>query len=104
MLDFEFWGPGRASSVRWLAREQGVRGQIWYVPVGRKTEIERVRQRWEPAPHQTFPVTVEESDRWRDQFEVPTEDELAGGVIGPSADEGGWLAWAQNRWPSLSMA
>lgn len=103
VLDFGCWGKDERSALHWLARQESAAFQLIYVPVDRATQIERVRRRWADAPDETFPMTASDVDRWRAQFQVPDEAELAGLV--PEAAPPpwtGWLDWAKARWPSLS--
>ena len=78
VLDFGFWGRDERSALRWLARSAS-------------------------TPHQTFPMTEAEVDRWREQFQVPDAAELRGGEVpGPPTGWPGWPEWAADRWPSLA--
>ena len=53
-------------------------------------------------PHETYPMTDSDVDRWRDQFEEPDAEELAGAAYPLPSHWHSWLDWAADRWPSLS--
>jgi predicted kinase len=106
VLDFGCWAREERSALRWLVEEKRGCFRLVYVPVDPTTQLARIEQRWRQAPHETFPITVSDLDRWRDQFEVPDADEIAGtDTDHPSGYRSGraWLDWAQQRWPSLSI-
>jgi predicted kinase len=103
VLDFGLWGRDERSALRWLARSAGAACQVVYLPVDRDVQLARIARRQATAPHQTFPMTEADIDRWRQQFHVPDAAELAGGRIpGPPAGWPGWPEWAADRWPSLT--
>jgi predicted kinase len=103
VLDFGCWAKDERSALRWLTEREGASFRLVYVSVDRATQLERIEQRWRQVPHETFPISVSDIDRWRDQFEVPDAGELGmGSSDAPPAREEDWLSWAQDRWPSLS--
>jgi predicted kinase len=103
VLDFGLWGRDERSALRWLARSAGAACQVVYLPVDRDAQLAPIADRQASAPHQTFPMTEADVDRWRDQFQVPDAAELdAGEVPGPPAGWRGWPEWAADRWPSLA--
>jgi streptomycin 6-kinase len=103
VLDFGLWGRDERSALRWLARSAGAACQVVYLPVDRDAQLARIADRQASAPHQTFPMTEADVDRWRDQFQVPDAAELdPGEVPGPPAGWRGWQEWAADRWPSLA--
>lgn len=105
VLDFGCWARDERSALRWLAEREGASFLLVYLPVDRATQFKRIEQRWRRAPHETFPMAVEDVDRWRDQFEVPDAGELAGvRSDAPPVPWTTWLDWAQDRWPSFSTA
>jgi hypothetical protein len=72
------------------------------MPVDRAAELDRVRHRRQTGPHETFPMTEQELDAWRGQFEIPDAAELSGAdVPHPPSGFASWSAWAAERWPSL---
>ncbi len=105
VLDFGCWAKPKneRSALRWLAEREGASFRLVYVSVDRATQLKRIEQRSRQAPDETFAITISEVDRWRDQFEVPDDEELAGAHSnpppGPRTD---WLGWGHDRWPSLS--
>ena len=103
VLDFGLWGRDERSALRWLARSAGAACQVIYLPVAPDVQRARVAHRQATAPHQTFPMTEADIDRWRGQFQVPDAADLAGGTIpGPPAEWPSWPEWAADRWPSLT--
>jgi predicted kinase len=103
VLDFGLWGRDERSALRWLARSAGASCQVVYLPVDKDVQRARITHRQATAPHQTFPMTETDTDRWREQFQVPDAAELAGGTVpGPPAGWPSWPEWAADRWPSLA--
>jgi predicted kinase len=102
VLDFGLWGRDERSALRWLARSAGASCQVVYLPVDQDVQRARITHRQATAPHQTFPMTEADLDRWREQFQVPDAAELAGGPVpGPPAGCPGWPEWTGDRWPTL---
>jgi predicted kinase len=105
VLDFGFWSRDERSALRWLAASVGASCEIVYRPVEREVQWRRIRSRWEQTPERTFPMSEAELDPWRDAFQVPDADELAGSSPpAPPAGDGSWLDWAQRFWPSLARS
>jgi predicted kinase len=103
VLDFGLWGRDERSALRWLAGSAGATCQVVHLPVDRDTQLARIAHRQATTPHQTFPMTEADIDRWRQQFQVPDAAELGGGDIpDPPAEWPGWPEWAADRWPSLT--
>ena len=103
VLDFGLWSRDERSALRWLARSAGASCQVVYLPVDKDVQRAQITHRQATAPHQTFPMTEADTDRWREQFQVPDAAELAGGTVpGPPAGWPGWPEWAAHRWPSLA--
>jgi predicted kinase len=103
VLDFGLWGRDERSALRWLAGSAGASCQVVYLPVDKDTQLARIAHRQATAPHQTFPMTVADIDRWRQQFQVPDAAELDGDKVpDPPAGWPGWPEWAADRWPSLT--
>jgi predicted kinase len=103
VLDFGLWSRDERSALRWLARSAGASCQVVYLPVDREVQRVRITHRQATAPHQTFPMTEADIDRWREQFQVPDAAELAGDTVpGPPAGWPGWPEWAADRWPTLA--
>ena len=103
VLDFGLSTRDERSALRWLARSAGASCQVIYLPVDGDVQRAQIAHRQATAPHQTFPMTEADIDRWREQFQVPDAAELAGGPIPwPPAGWPGWPEWAADRWPSLA--
>jgi predicted kinase len=103
VLDFGLSSRDERSALRWLARSAGASCQVVYLPVDEDVQRARIAHRQATAPHQTFPMTQADIDRWQEQFQVPDAAELAGSTVpGPPAGWPGWPQWAANRWSSLA--
>src|SRR6201992_1503749 len=79
VLDYGLWGRDERWALRWLARSAGAACQVIYLPVGRDVQLARIARRQAAEPHQTFPMSEADVDRWRAQFQVPDAAELGGG-------------------------
>jgi hypothetical protein len=85
------------SALRWLAAAAGATSEVVYMPVDRAAELDRVRHRRQTGPHETFPMTEQELDAWRGQFEIPDAAELSGAdVPHPPSGFASWSAWQPN--------
>ena len=103
VLDFGLWSRDERSALRWLSRAVGASCQVVYLPVDKDVQLARVAHRQETTPHQTFPMSEADLDAWREQFQVPDADELAGGEIPtPPAGWPSWGHWAADTWPSCT--
>lgn len=106
VLDFGCWARHERLALRWLAEQVGVAFESVYLEVDRSTQLARVAERWKDGPTSTFPMTSEDLDRYRAQFEAPEDDELHGFPLGagrPPPPWDDWAAWAEGRWPSLAF-
>ena len=104
VLDFGCWAKVERSALRYLAAFVGAECELVYVPLTKNEQRHRVRTRWEEMPHTTFPITDDDLDGWRDLFQVPEVEELAGGPLDPPPDgHVDWGHWAAARWPSLAV-
>lgn len=101
VLDYGLWTRDERSALRWLARTDGAACRVVYLPVDKDVQLARIARRAATEPHQTFPMTEADIDRWRKQFEVPDAAEVDGGPI-PEPPPGwpGWPDWAAHHWPS----
>ncbi|MET7732049.1 ATP-binding protein [Streptomyces sp. NPDC005402] len=103
VLDYGLWGRDERSALRRLAESAGAACQVVYVPVDQDVQLARIAHRQERAPHQTFPMSEADVERWREQFEEPDAAELAGGdVPNPPTGWPGWPEWAADHWPSCT--
>nr|WP_242606518.1 ATP-binding protein [Protofrankia symbiont of Coriaria ruscifolia] len=103
VLDYGLWGRDERSALRWLARSAGAASQVVYLPVDTDTQLARIAHRQATAPHQTFPMSAADVDRWREQFQVPDAAELDGGEIpGPPPGWPDWAQWAAEHWPTCT--
>ncbi len=105
VLDFGLWSRDERSALRWIAGAVGASCEIVYLPVERDAQWSRIQARWKEAPEQTFPMAEEELDGWKQGFEVPDADELAGSPVpSPPPGYGSWFDWAERFWPSLAQS
>ena len=103
VLDYGLWARDERSALRWLARADGAACRVVYLPVDKDVQLARIARRQQTEPHQTFPMSEADVDKWRKQFQVPDAAELDGGDIPkPPADWPGWPEWAAMHWPSWS--
>lgn len=103
VLDFGFWSREERLSLRWLFEREGAEIELVYLAVDRTTQLARIGSRWNDSPHATFPITAAELDHWRAHFDTPDAAELSGFEPSePPLPWTSWLAWAEDRWPSLS--
>jgi predicted kinase/streptomycin 6-kinase len=102
VLDFGLWSRDERSALRWLATSAGASCQVIYLPVDKDVQRTRIARRQASAPHETFPMTEADLDKWRKQFQAPDAAELDAGETIPEPPPGwpGWPEWAAHRWPS----
>lgn len=104
VLDFGFWGRDERSALRHIANFLGATPEVVYLPIERDEQLKRIAQRAHTAPQSTFPMSEDEVDRWRAQFQEPDEAELEGAPVPPPpAEWADWWDWAVHRWPSLTL-
>ncbi|WP_432496776.1 AAA family ATPase [Kineococcus gypseus] len=104
VLDFGLWSRDERSALRRLAGEVGASCRVVHLPVAPDVQLARIAQRWASAPHENFPMPAADVAAWRERFEAPGPDELAGAdVPGPPPGWSTWLAWARERWPTLEV-
>lgn len=102
VLDYGCWSRDERSAIRWLAERVGGTYRLVYMPVDRATQLARVHHRQQTAAHSTFPMSEQDLDTWREQFQEPGEDELtARSLPDPPSEFPDWAAWAAWRWPSF---
>ena len=104
VLDFGLWGRDERSALRWLAGEAGLACQVVYLPVELDVQLARIAHR-EATTDRTFPMPESAVVTWRTQFQVPDAAELAGQHVPcPPPGWSTWLAWAEDRWPTLDAS
>lgn len=102
VLDFGLWSRDERSALRHLARAVGARPELVYMPVDRQTQSQRVIERYRTTPEQTYLMTQDELDEWRELFVEPDETEICDlRMDDPPAGTASWPAWAAERWPSF---
>jgi predicted kinase len=105
VLDFGFWSRDERAALRWMATAVGASCEIVYLPVDRDVQWRRIQDRWERTPELTFPMAESELDPWREHFQIPDADELAGTSLpAPPPGDASWFAWASRFWPSLGSS
>ncbi len=104
VLDFGLWGRDERWALHRVALDRGFGYVMHHLPVGREEQWERVSHRWGTTPHATFPMSREELDAWRGQFQEPDAGELAGDPPPPPPPAWPtWDDWAVERWPTLVL-
>jgi predicted kinase len=102
ILDFGFWSPDERYALRAIADLVGADFQLHYVTLPEDERRKRATARWREAPLETFEITLDDHERFRDQFTPPTINELQDGSLPPPPMPfESWPAWASDRWPSL---
>jgi predicted kinase len=76
VLESGFWKREEREYLRKHANELGARSKLYYLDVRKEELWKRLEKRNQNLPLHTFPITREELERWVEQFEPPTEDEL----------------------------
>lgn len=102
VLDLGCWARDERWALRALAECAHAGFEMVYLPVDRRTQLERIERRWSSATHQTYWMSEAEVDAWRAQFEELGAEEMSATIGPPPAGWASWYAWAQQRWPSLS--
>jgi predicted kinase len=101
ILDFGVWGKDERTALRVLAAECGGRCELVHLHVDEAEQRRRIAERWESAPHTTFPMTGDDLARAAAIFEAPDDGELADGAIDPPPEHHpSWRDWAAERWPT----
>ncbi len=102
VLDFGLWSRDERSALRWIAGAVGARSRVVHLPIDPEEQRRRIAHRFATTPGRTFPISDDELERWRTQFQVPDDDELRGSRVPPVPPEHAtWSQWASRRWPSL---
>ncbi|WP_432571011.1 AAA family ATPase [Kineococcus sp. SYSU DK005] len=102
IIDFGLWAREERHALHQLFTAVGARCRTEYLAVDPHTQLARVRARAARTPGQAFALSAQDLARWREDFEEPTAEELAG-ALPPAAPppHRSWAAWAAARWPSL---
>lgn len=102
ILDFGCWSSDERWSLRAIADLAGAGFRLHHVELEEAERRARATARWQATPHETFPMSEADHDRFLAGFQPPTSTELAGGPVPePPAPWSTWAAWASERWPSL---
>lgn len=83
ILDWGVWTRAHRDECRTLAAAVGARVELVFLDAPLAVLHERVAQRNEQLPSETFRIAPAELDEWATWFEPPTADELA-----PQTDTG----------------
>lgn len=101
VLDFGLWSRDERCALREAAAEVGAAVVICYCELAAAEQWQRIERRLAEAPHETWPMSVQELARWASRFEAPTSAELDGseptGV--PPSGFATWGEWRVHRWP-----
>ncbi len=102
ILDFGCWSPEERWSLRAVADLAGARFWLHHVELDEAERRARATARWRSTPHETFPMSDADHDRFLAGFQPPSSAELADGPVpDPPAPWPSWAAWASDRWPTL---
>ena len=102
VLDFGCWSAEERYAIRAVADLAGADFELHYLTLPEAERRARAEVRWRDHPEQTFAMTTEDHDTFREHFRPPTHAELAGDPMPePPAPFASWLEWASNRWPTL---
>ena len=102
VLDFGCWTAAERWAVRAVAEHAGGGLRLHFVDLPEAERRARATARWEVNPSGTFELTEDDHDRFVDDFQAPTEAEIAATQLpAPPMGHRSWLAWAADRWPSL---
>lgn len=101
-LDFGLWSRDERTALRYAGEQAGAAVVLWYAPVTLAEQQERNAQRLATDPAETWPMSDDELDAWRADFDEPTDDELDGtAAIGrPPPGYASWPDWMATRWPA----
>lgn len=101
VLDFGVWARDERSALKHLARELGAACELVYLPIEHDEQLRRVTERLISAPGSSFVMSEADLVGWRDQFQVPDDEELSGPDPGPPpVGFTSWDAWTAARWPT----
>jgi predicted kinase len=102
ILDFGVWSRDERSALRSLAAEAGAMCELHYLAIDEDEQLRRLESRFECDPGSTYDMRYFDLDKFRSQFQVPSQDELTNGPIDtPPAGHASWGSWASERWPSF---
>ena len=102
VVDFGCWSPQERYAVRALAECAGARFRLHHRHLPEAERRRRATLRWEQTPHETFPMSEADHDRFAAAYQAPDAGELAGGPYPPPPEGlGSWTAYGAQRWPTL---
>ena len=102
ILDFGCWSPEERWAIRDLAGLAGADFRLHHLWVDEEVRRARCDARWLEVPHETFPMSAADQERYVAACIPPSADELSYAPIpDPPAGHETWAAWAAWRWPSL---
>jgi predicted kinase len=104
ILDFGVWSRDERSALRWLAGEVGANCELIYLAIDQEEQRRRLEYRLQREPGSTYEMRHFDLDKFRSQFQVPSQDELTTEHIDvPPAGHDSWGSWASQRWPSFVL-
>ncbi|MFD3484785.1 AAA family ATPase [Streptomyces sp. NPDC058665] len=77
ILEYGFWGRRERDEKRLAARELGVPVELHYLTASLDELSERIKSRTAEGTWGAVPVTRDMLEQYAEQFEAPTDDELA---------------------------
>lgn len=103
VVDFGCWSAPERWAIRALAEDARAAFRMHALDLPEPERRSRAAARWREAPDSTFPMTAQDQDRYVAAYEPPGPQEWSATEL-PCAPDGfpTWLAWAADRWPSLT--
>lgn len=103
VVDFGCWSAEERWAVRAIAEHAGAAFVMHVLDLPEAERRARIDARWESDPTSTFEMTTEDHDQHVTVYQPPTVEETAATILpGPPPGHASWLAWAADRWPSLT--
>ena len=101
VLDFGVWTRNERSALKSLARSVGASWELAYLEISDEEQRRRHDERISLNPDSTFPMSDDDFEEYRGQFEPPDEAELASSDIDPPPPGYvSWSSWMSERWPT----
>ena len=101
VIDFGLSGRDERSALRHTAAMIGSDVVMRYFELDPAVQRARIDRRWADAPHETWPISVQELTEWASIIQVPSLAELDGSepIDDPPPGCGTSDDWMANRWP-----
>ncbi len=104
VLDFGVWTKDERAALRFVAHEVGASCELIYLQVDETEQRRRHDKRFSSEPETTFPMSDDDLQSFREQFEAPDEEELRSPEPGPPPPgHASWSGWMAERWPTSML-